>query len=121
MYELMVEDTFSSAHALRGYRGPCENLHGHTWKVQVFLKGDKLNKIGLLTDFKEVKAKLKKVLAKFDHQNLNDLPEFRKRNPSCEILSRLVFERLLKQIKGLSKVVVWESDKTSASYFISSL
>ena len=48
MYELMVEETFDAAHALRGYEGPCENLHGHTWKVQVFLEGDKLNNIGLL-------------------------------------------------------------------------
>lgn len=118
MFELMIEESFSAAHALRGYDGPCENLHGHTWKVQVFLKGDKLNKIGILTDFREIKSKLKKVLDKFDHQNLNDLPEFKKQNPSCEILAKLIFERLGKRIEGLSKVTVWESEKTSASYFI---
>lgn len=116
MFELMIEDSFNSAHALRGYNGPCENLHGHTWKVQVALKGNKLNKIGILTDFREIKSKLKKVLDKFDHQNLNDLPEFKKQNPSCEILAKLIFERLKKGLKGLSKVTVWESEKTSASY-----
>jgi len=118
MYELMIEDTFSAAHALRGYDGPCENLHGHTWKVQVFLKGDKLNKIGILVDFKDVKAKLDKVIDKYDHQNLNDLAEFKEQNPSCEILAKLIFEKLKKNIEELTKVTVWESEKTAASYTI---
>ena len=116
MYELMVEDTFDAAHALRGYKGPCENLHGHTWKVQLFLKGDKLNKIGLLADFKEIKKELKQVLAKFDHNNLNDLSEFKKTNPSCENLARIIFERAAKKIKGLAKVTVWESATSCASF-----
>ena len=54
MYELTVEETFDAAHALRGYEGPCENLHGHTWKVQVQIQGEQLNDIGLLEDFKNV-------------------------------------------------------------------
>jgi 6-pyruvoyltetrahydropterin/6-carboxytetrahydropterin synthase len=120
MFELMIEESFCAAHALRGYNGPCENLHGHTWKVQVFLTGNKLNKIGILIDFRGIKAALKKVLDRFDHQNLNDLPEFKKQNPSCEILAKLVFEKLKKELKGLSKVTVFESEKTSASYFIQS-
>jgi 6-pyruvoyltetrahydropterin/6-carboxytetrahydropterin synthase len=118
MFELMIEDTFCAAHALRGYEGPCENLHGHTWKVQAFLRGNELNRIGILADFKDVKAKLKKILDKFDHQNLNNLPEFKKQNPSCEILAKLIFEKLKKWIKGLSKVTVWESEKTSSSYYL---
>lgn len=115
----MIEDSFSAAHALRGYSGPCENLHGHTWKVQVFLQGNKLNKIGILVDFKEVKAQLKKILDKFDHHNLNDLPEFKEQNPSCEIIAKLICETLKKDLKELSKVTVFESEKTSASYFSS--
>ena len=58
MYELMVEDTFDAAHALRGYDGPCENLHGHTWKVEVTIEAEKLDKIGLVVDFKDMKKKL---------------------------------------------------------------
>jgi len=114
----MIEDSFNSAHALRGYNGPCENLHGHTWKVQIYFNGKTLNKIGILIDFREVKAKLKDVLAGLDHKNLNDLPEFKKINPSCELLAKLIFEKLREQIKGLTKVTVWESEKTSASYSI---
>jgi 6-pyruvoyltetrahydropterin/6-carboxytetrahydropterin synthase len=117
MFELAIDSSFSAAHALRGYNGPCENLHGHTWKVRIFLQGTKLNKIGIMTDFREIKAKLNKVLDKFDHQNLNDLAEFKKQNPSCEIMAKLIFEQLKKSLKSLSKVTVWESEKTSASYF----
>jgi len=113
----MVEGSFDAAHALRGYDGPCENLHGHSWKVQVFLKGEKLNRLGIMTDFKEIKAKLKEALADFDHANLNELPIFKEKNPSCENLTRIIFERLKKEISALSKTTVWESDKTCASYW----
>ena len=114
MYELMVEESFDAAHALRGYQGPCENLHGHTWKVQVFLRGEKLNKIGIMTDFKEIKQALKAVLDRFDHSNLNDLPEFKKQNPSSENLAKLIFKTV--KLAGLAKVTVWESATTCASY-----
>jgi 6-pyruvoyltetrahydropterin/6-carboxytetrahydropterin synthase len=117
MYELMVEDSFDAAHALRGYEGPCENLHGHTWKVQVFIKGDKLNKVGLLVDFKEIKNKLKEVLAEFDHKYLNDLEPFKTENPSSENMARIIFQKLKKKIKSISKIIVWESTTSSAAYW----
>ena len=84
MYEIMVEDTFDAAHQLVGYNGPCENLHGHGWKVQVHISGNKLNDQGMLVDFKEIKADLNQILSKLDHSNLNDLPEFKKTNPTSE-------------------------------------
>ncbi|MBI5078432.1 6-carboxytetrahydropterin synthase QueD [Candidatus Saganbacteria bacterium] len=117
MFELMVEDTFDAAHALRGYSGPCENLHGHTWKVQVFLKGKKLNALGLLEDFKLVKKELEAAISEFDHKLLNDLASFAARNPSCENLAEITFKKLKKRLKMLSKVTVWESSTTYASYY----
>lgn len=118
MYTLTVEASFSSAHALRGYQGPCENLHGHTWKVKVALVGGTLNQLGLLIDFKTVKAELHAVIDKFDHHNLNDLPEFKIINPSCENLARIIFEQLKPALPLLDKVAVWESLTTSAVYKI---
>jgi len=117
MYELMIEDTFDAAHALRGYEGPCENLHGHTWKVQVFLKGEKLNKLGILQDFKNLKKTLKTVLGRFDHANLNDLTIFKKENPTSENLARIIFDEMKKKTKEVSKVTVWESATSNASYY----
>ena len=116
MYELMIESTFDAAHALRGYEGPCENLHGHTWRVQIFLKGNKLNKIGYLKDFKDIKKTLKIVLSQFDHKNLNETARFIKINPSCENLSLIIYKEMKRQIKELTKVTVWESATTSATY-----
>lgn len=117
MYELTVEDHFDAAHALRGYNGPCENLHGHTWKVRVHLQGDQLNKLGLLADFKIIKKALKTILAEFDHQYLNKLAVFKKQNPSSENLARVIYQKLKQKFKALSKVTVFESPTTAASYW----
>jgi 6-pyruvoyltetrahydropterin/6-carboxytetrahydropterin synthase len=117
MFELMVEDSFDAAHALRGYEGPCENLHGHTWKVQIFLKGERLNKIGLLADFKVIKNELKDVLSEFDHKLLNDLKPFEAENPSSENLARIIFRKMKKTNKAIDKVTVWESHTAYATYW----
>jgi 6-pyruvoyltetrahydropterin/6-carboxytetrahydropterin synthase len=117
MFELMVEESFDAAHALRGYEGPCENLHGHTWKVQAFLKGEKLNKVGLLEDFKSVKSGLKEVLEEFDHKLLNDVKPFDVENPSSENLAKNIYKKMKKETKMLSKVLVWESHTSYAAYW----
>ncbi len=117
MYELMVEETFDAAHALRGYEGPCENLHGHTWKVQVFIRGNKLNKLGLLEDFKVLKKDLHSFLKAFDHKCLNDVPPFIIKNPTSEHLAEICFKNLRKKMRTISKVTVWESATTNASYY----
>src|SRR5947207_10971241 len=82
MFEVTVRDSISSAHQLHGYDGPCKDMHGHTWKVEMVVCGDALDKIGLLADFKVLKAKLKEVLMPLDHVVLNDLPAFKDLNPS---------------------------------------
>jgi len=117
MYELMVEESFSAAHALRGYEGPCENLHGHTWKVQVYFQGNKLNQIGLFKDFKEVRQELRGTLAKYDHQLLNDIKPFDAENPSSENLARNIYGDLKKKDNAISRVTVWESPTACASYW----
>ena len=116
MFELMVEDTFDAAHALRGYEGACENLHGHTWKVQIFLRGDQLNKIGLLEDFKNIKIRLARALTAYDHKLINAAPPFDKKNPTSENLAETIYKLLKRDYKNLSKVTVWESATTNASY-----
>jgi 6-pyruvoyltetrahydropterin/6-carboxytetrahydropterin synthase len=118
MYELMVEGSFDAAHQLIGYEGPCENLHGHTWKVQVAVTGKKLNKLGMLIDFKEIKTVVNAIINKLDHKNLNDLTQFRKVNPSSENVATFIFAQLKGKFnKGikLAKVTVYESPVTCAS------
>jgi len=115
----MVEDTFASAHQLIGYEGPCENLHGHTWKAQIFLLGDQLNKLGMLFDFKEAKSILREIINKFDHTNINTMVFFKEINPTAENISRVFYEEFAKRIPSeikVSKVIIWESEKTCAQY-----
>ncbi len=117
MYELMVEDTFDAAHALRNYEGPCENLHGHTWKVQLFLKGDRLGETGMLEDFKNIKKELAAAVAEFDHKLLNDLLPFAEKNPTSENIAEYLFHNLKKKLKLVEKVIVWESGTTYAAFY----
>ena len=88
MFEVSVEETFSSGHALRGYKGKCENVHGHNYRVRVTLAGPQLNPVGLLVDFAELKRVLRGIIAGIDHQFLNDLEPFRTVNPSAENLAK---------------------------------
>ncbi len=121
MYELKIITDFSAAHRLENFYGKCESLHGHNWKVEVFLLGDRLDEAGLVQDFGVVKAKAREVLAELDHTYLNDLPIFRQQNPSSENLARYLFERLGTVLNGekvrVSRVSVWESETSCASYF----
>ncbi len=122
MYEVSVIADFSSAHFLRGYMGKCENLHGHNWKVEVLLKGRKLNKTGILLDFKQAREALNNILWALDHKNLNDLEFFKSRNPSSENIAFYIFRQMqagLKDFRGVSvaKVKVWEQENSCAVYY----
>ena len=69
MFEVTVDQTFAAAHALRNYKGGCENVHGHNFKVQVVLAGERLDNAGLLVDFIDVKNLMGEILARLDQQN----------------------------------------------------
>jgi 6-pyruvoyltetrahydropterin/6-carboxytetrahydropterin synthase len=123
MREVMIEMGFSSAHALRGYRGKCENTHGHNYKVEVYVRGAELNNIGLLIDFKDLKTATKKVVDYLDHKNINELPPFdREVNPSAEELAAFFFHEVGRQVNTdrvtVYKVRVWETDTCAATYSI---
>lgn len=120
MFEILVEDYFSAAHRLRNYQGKCEKLHGHNWKVQVLVVAEKLDKAGMLLDFKELKVRLENILQKLDHRCLNEVSPFDKLNPTSENLAQFVYQELKNNLvdtqANLSKVTVWETEKACASY-----
>ncbi len=118
MYELIICDQFSSAHFLRGYAGACENLHGHTWRVEVTIESNELNAIGLVVDFKDLKKCLALIMQRWDHVCLNELPEFQEVNPSTENLARILYQQF-KTANPQLKIVrtrVWESANASVKY-----
>jgi len=122
MFQVSVEETFSSGHALRGYKGKCENVHGHNYRVQVTLQGPQLDSIGLLVDFTELKRVLRGIISGLDHQFLNDLDAFKTVNPSAENLAKYFYDETHRQLTslpagaGISEVTVWETDTSSAQF-----
>src|ERR1700744_3220002 len=76
MFEVFVEQTFAAGHALRNYKGKCENVHGHNFRVQVRIEGEKLDETGLLVDFIDVKNSMRQVIDRLDHQFLNEVSPF---------------------------------------------
>jgi len=99
VFEVMIERNFSSAHQLRGYRGKCENLHGHNYRVEIYARGSELNNIGLLVDFVELKEAADEIVAYLDHKNINELPPFDEElNPSAENLARFILERVAARV-----------------------
>ncbi len=120
MFEVSVEYTFAAGHALRGYKGKCENVHGHNYKVQLIVGGEQLDATGLLVDFVEVRKAIKERVERLDHRFLNDLAPFDKLNPSAENIAKYFYDELQPQFHNtglqVEAVTVWETDTTSATY-----
>ncbi|MBI5695820.1 MAG: 6-carboxytetrahydropterin synthase QueD [Nitrospirae bacterium] len=121
MYELTIETKFSAAHQLRGYKGRCEKLHGHNWKVKVSVVSDVLNDIGLVMDFKDLKDATNEFLTQLEHSFVNDVFPFTEINPSSENIAKWIYDGLSKKLNtdylSVSMVTVYESDNACASYF----
>lgn len=118
MFTVSVEGDFDAAHALRGYEGKCERLHGHRFKVVASLETKILNEIGITYDFVEMKRHLNTVLSRLDHQNLNELSPFNRINPSSENIAVFVYDEVNKELPRikLTSVEVWESPESHVLY-----
>jgi 6-pyruvoyltetrahydropterin/6-carboxytetrahydropterin synthase len=118
MYEILIEDTFDAAHCLRGYKGSCENLHGHTYRTQVLLRKKSLDEMGMSIDFRKAKEALTETLSQLDHAYLNELPAFETENPSAENIARFIYESMGKAFPGIVyRVIVWETPTSAVSYW----
>ena len=122
-FEVMIERNFSSAHQLRGYRGKCENLHGHNYKIEIYARGRELNHIGLLVDFVELKQAADELVTYLDHKNLNDLEPFvTEQNPSAENVARFCLEKLAAKLNDnrvqIYKVRCFETPTSVATYSV---
>lgn len=121
MYTVTIDDHFSAAHSLRNYRGKCEALHGHNWKVKITLAGKKLRE-GLLFDFTELKKISAQILSELDHTHLNEkVPFFKKNNPTSENIAQYLFFEFKKALSAyravsVRKIEVWETERCMASF-----
>lgn len=121
MFELKVKVDFPAAHHLEGYPGDCARPHGHNWVLEVYARSKKLDSIGLAVDFRTLKGAAKELIAPWDHQDLNTLPDFKDINPSAEQIAKLAYDRLSMLVDNretwIERVVVWENERCSAAYF----
>ena len=120
MYELKIVTQFGAAHQIKDIGGKCEDLHGHNWKIEVYIEGPELGKDGLLIDFKVIKTATKKIIDRLDHTFLNELEYFKGTSPSSENIARYIYESLARELNSdrvkINKVAAWESDSACASY-----
>lgn len=122
MYELKVVTRFAAAHQLTMVGTKCENMHGHNWKIEVYVIGENLDKAGVLVDFGVIKKHVADIMAMFDHKYLNELALFEHKQPSSENIAYLIATELQQRIDdsaiSVSRVTAWESDDAAATYFV---
>ena len=124
MFEVTVEQTFAAAHFLRNYKGKCERLHGHNYKVKVTLAGETLDEAGMLMDFTDIKRELRNISEALDHQHLNETPPFDVVNPSAENIAKHFYDEMARCVADarpqggvrVQAVKVWETDVQYATY-----
>ena len=122
MYELKVVTKFAAAHRLAMVGAKCENMHGHNWKIEVYVTGEKTDDAGVLIDFGIVKKHVREIMSMLDHKYLNELEYFKQSQPSSENIAYFVADKLQKRIDNqavsVSRVTAWESDDAGATYIV---
>jgi 6-pyruvoyltetrahydropterin/6-carboxytetrahydropterin synthase len=121
MFEILRERVFSASHQLRGYKGKCERLHGHNWRVHIHLAAADLDQHGMVIDFHQLDTIMAEAIAPFEHQHLNDIPPFDVINPSAENVAFVLSKRVMEQLRENKRVRiiacdVWENDLSKARY-----
>jgi len=116
MYNIKVVTSFSAAHNLREYKGKCEELHGHNWRIETVIQTEGLDKAGMVMDFTFVKVEVKKILEALDHKYLNQIEYFKTINPTSENIAKYIFDNLKPSVGALKSISVWESDNSCATY-----
>lgn len=121
-FELTIEKYFSASHSLNNYPGACANNHGHNWRVQLTISGEKLNELGILMDFREMKQVIDKYLDELDHTFINNHNYFKenKLNPSSENIAKFIYEGVENYLKDkhlkVESVLVGETPTCYAKY-----
>jgi len=121
MFPIFIKRHLSAGHHLRDYPGHCERPHGHNWKVEVTVKADSLDNLGMVIDFRSLKDAVNKVLDTLDHHDLNEHADFQSVNPSSENIAVYIFNNLQNSLStdryGVHSVTVRETDNSGVTYF----
>ena len=123
VFEISKDFLFSAAHQIRFHGGKCERLHGHNWRVRVHARASELNRIGMVIDFADLQKLVAEIGARFDHQNVNEIPPFDQVNTTAELLAKFFYDEANQRLAALengrvrvSRVDVWENEGSLAVY-----
>jgi 6-pyruvoyltetrahydropterin/6-carboxytetrahydropterin synthase len=123
MFEVQKSAEFSAAHSLRDYDGPCARNHGHNYRVEVVVRGRRLDDRRMIIDFETIDEILEPVVRRVDHRNLNEIPPFDTVNPTAEAIAAWFFAELKDAVargtggRGhLAAVRLWETPDSCVTY-----
>jgi 6-pyruvoyltetrahydropterin/6-carboxytetrahydropterin synthase len=119
MFTVFKDYLFSAGHAIRGHTGGCQNMHGHNYRVRVHVAAERLDALGMVIDFADLKVIVEQVVGRFDHAVLNEVPPFDRRNTTAELLAEHVFEEVSSRLpaeRRVRRVEVWETESSCAVY-----
>ena len=100
MYTVTVESKFNASHQLTMPNGQKEPLHAHQWQLNVALSSEKLDQMGVVIDFHELKAAIDTVTAPLEGKKLEEVRDFQEANASAEALAKYIYDQLKKLIKA---------------------
>jgi 6-pyruvoyltetrahydropterin/6-carboxytetrahydropterin synthase len=113
MYEVYVAARFEAAHRLVGDFGPASRMHGHTYRMEVIVRGQHLGDDGTLYDIGELDQAANDLVASLDYRDLNEVPGLADVNTTAESVADYCWERLAPPLRdrGLDSLAVriWES------------
>jgi 6-pyruvoyltetrahydropterin/6-carboxytetrahydropterin synthase len=114
--KIYKEFTFDSAHYLPNVEDghPCKRMHGHTYKLRIWIKGKVDEEKGWLVDFGDIKKIIKPLVDSLDHRCLNDIEGLE--NPTSENLCVWIWKKIKPQIPGLCEVAIYETPSSGAVY-----
>lgn len=113
---IFKEFTFDSAHFLPNVpeTHKCRAIHGHTYKLAIFIEGETDPVLGWVMDFAELKKIMGPIIDTIDHKLLNDVPGLQ--NPTCELLAKWIWDQVKPSIPQLCKLILNETPTSGAVY-----
>jgi 6-pyruvoyltetrahydropterin/6-carboxytetrahydropterin synthase len=119
MYEVYVAAQFEAAHQLVGDFGPATRTHGHTYRMEVIVRAERLSDDGTLYDIGELRPAVDDLAASFHYRDLNEVPGLTGVNTTAEAVADYCWERLAPPLRdaGLASLTVriWESPQVYAA------
>ncbi|MCL7960841.1 MAG: 6-carboxytetrahydropterin synthase QueD [marine benthic group bacterium] len=114
--EIWKEFSFDAAHLLpnvpEGHK--CRRLHGHTYTVRIYVRGEPDENVGWIVDFADIKEAFDPIRERLDHYYLNEIEGLE--NPTAEMLARWIWRRLEPRLDGLSRIEIQETCTSGCTY-----